>query len=285
MPELPEVETTRRGIEPWARGQTITGIEVRNPSLRWPVEAPDVLLGQRIDAVNRRGKYLLFHSSAGHLIVHLGMSGSLRVVSQDTALLKHDHFDLRLSVDARQGAKDQFLRLNDPRRFGCVLFHAGDNVDDHWLLKNLGVEPLSNDFHGDYLFARTRGRKVAIKNLIMDSKVVVGVGNIYAAEALFLAGIRPAVAAQRLTRAAAENLADAIKRVLSDAIRQGGTTLRDFVGSDGKPGYFKQRLNVYGRENKPCRVCECLLKLKTIGQRSSVYCPNCQTGQGFSPVV
>lgn len=291
MPELPEVETTRCGIEPWARGRIITAIDVRNPSLRWPVEAPETLLGQPIAAVNRRGKYLLLHTPPGILIVHLGMSGSLRLVPPDTAVLKHDHFDLRLASSSASSAagkkehEDQILRLNDPRRFGCVLFHDGNRADEHWLLQNLGVEPLSNEFHGEYLFARCRGRKVAIKNLIMDSKVVVGVGNIYAAEALFMAGIRPGVAANRVTRAAAQDLADAIKRVLADAIRQGGTTLRDFVGSDGKPGYFKQRLNVYGREGRPCRVCESLLKLKTIGQRSSVYCPNCQTGQGFSPVV
>ncbi|XOV83758.1 MAG: bifunctional DNA-formamidopyrimidine glycosylase/DNA-(apurinic or apyrimidinic site) lyase [bacterium] len=276
MPELPEVETTRRGIEPWVRTQTITGITVRNPQLRWPVEVPERLIGQRISAVGRRGKYLLLSAPSGTLIIHLGMSGSLRILPVGAAPLKHDHVDIAFN-------NGHLLRLNDPRRFGCVLFQPGEQAEEHWLLRDLGVEPLGNEFCGSYLHARSRKRKVAVKNFIMDAKVVVGVGNIYAAEALFMAGIRPATGAGRIPQRAYESLAGAIQRVLARSVRQGGTTLRDFVGSDGNPGYFKQQLNVYGRQNKPCRVCEKPLKLQILGQRSTVYCPNCQTSQGFVP--
>ena len=272
MPELPEVETTRRGIEPWARGRTLADVIVRNGRLRWPVEAPDSLKGATIDAVNRRGKYLLIGTTSGTLIVHLGMSGSLRVVGHDEPAKTHDHIDLVFD--------EHRLRFNDPRRFGCLL-HTNDDPATHWLLKNLGVEPLGNEFSGGYLFTASRKRKVAVKNFIMDAKVVVGVGNIYAAEALFQAGIRPGIAAGSVSRAGYEQLAQAIQRVLQDALEMGGTTLRDFVGSDGNPGYFKQKLFVYGRDGEPCRVCGSELKLKQIGQRSSVYCPKCQTSQGF----
>lgn len=276
MPELPEVETTRRGIEPWVLNQPLLDWQVRNAALRWPVEIPEILRGATVDSVARRAKYILLRTAPGTLIVHLGMSGSLRVVTQEVSPRKHDHVDLLF-------ANGKILRLNDPRRFGSVLFQAGDEPYQHGLLDKLGVEPLGNDFSGKYLHELSRKRRVAVKNFIMDAKVVVGVGNIYAAEALFLAGIRPAIAAGRIPLSAYENLASAIKEVLSRAIRDGGTTLRDFVGSDGQPGYFKQRLNVYGRQNKPCRVCEKTLKLQILGQRSTVYCPNCQTSQGFNP--
>ncbi len=276
MPELPEVETTRRGIEPWVIAQTITGVEVRNPQLRWPVDIPKRLIGEQVSTVGRRGKYLLLTTPSGTLIIHLGMSGSLRIMPAGAEPLKHDHVDISFS-------NGQLLRLNDPRRFGSMVFQPGDQPEVHWLLKDLGVEPLGNDFSGQYLHRRSRKRKVAVKNFIMDSKNVVGVGNIYAAEALFMAGIRPATGAGRIPLHAYDSLANAIKRVLARSVRQGGTTLRDFVGSDGNPGYFKQQLNVYGRQDKPCRVCAKPLKLQILGQRSTVYCPNCQTSQGFVP--
>ncbi len=275
MPELPEVETTRRGIAPWVVGQTITGWTIRNPNLRWPVDIPASLHDQTVASVGRRGKYLLISSAPGHLIVHLGMSGSLRILDAGTPPLTHDHVDIEF-------ASGKILRLNDPRRFGCVLFQTGE-AETHWLLNHLGVEPLGNEFSGQYLFEQSRKRKVAVKNFIMDSKVVVGVGNIYAAEALFMAGIRPGTGAGRIPRHAYERLAAAIREVLMRSVRQGGTTLRDFVGSDGNPGYFKQQLNVYGRQGEPCRVCGATLKLQILGQRSTVYCPNCQTSQGFRP--
>lgn len=274
MPELPEVETTRRGIEPWVLGQVILDWQIRNPALRWPVDIPQQLRGQAIQATSRRGKYILLHTEPGTLLIHLGMSGSLRVLERDTPALKHDHVDLLL-------ANERILRLNDPRRFGSILFHPGDAVDEHPLLAHLGVEPLGNEFSGAYLHQLSRGRKVAVKNFIMDSKVVVGVGNIYAAESLFSAGLRPTTAAGRVPLRVYERLAQAIVTVLSRSLRQGGTTLRDFVGSDGNPGYFKQQLNVYGRQDLPCRVCATRLKLKTLGQRSTVFCPKCQTSQGF----
>ena len=274
MPELPEVETTRRGIEPWLVDQSIIGWTVRDPRLRWPVDIPSSLRGQTIDAVRRRGKYLLLRCQPGTLIVHLGMSGSLRILDPDEPPLTHDHVDIALS-------NRKLLRLNDPRRFGCVLFQPGDDPSQHPLLQHLGPEPLGNEFSGAYLHRLSRKRKVAVKNFIMDAKVVVGVGNIYAAEALFLAGIRPATGAGRIPLAGYERIADGIRQVLNKAVTQGGTTLRDFVGSDGQPGYFRQQLNVYGRQNEPCRVCGARLKLQILGQRSSVYCPNCQTSQGF----
>jgi formamidopyrimidine-DNA glycosylase len=274
VPELPEVETTRRGIEPWLTDQRLTGWTVRNAALRWPVEIPASIRNETVLAVRRRGKYLLICFTPGTLIVHLGMSGSLRVLDPDVPPLKHDHVDLRLS-------NKKILRLNDPRRFGCVRFQPGDDPSVHPQLASLGVEPLDNEFSGTILFQLSRKRKVAVKSFIMDSKVVVGVGNIYAAEALFMAGIRPATAAGRIPAYAYDRLADAIRAVLARSVIQGGTTLRDFVGSDGKPGYFQQQLNVYGRQGEACRVCGQILKLLVLGQRSTVYCPNCQTSQGF----
>lgn len=269
MPELPEVETTRRGVEPHCVGRTVTGLDVRDGRLRWPV--PDslaaALVGAVIVAVERRGKYLLFRTAAGSLLVHLGMSGSLRVVSPDATPGRHDHIDLVLDHGA-------CLRYHDPRRFGCFLWQP--RGEDHTLLRKLGPEPLSGEFDGQLLYRLSRGRKGPVKNFIMDGKVVVGVGNIYANEALFLSGIHPGRSAGRISKARYLVLADRIKQVLTSSITQGGTTLRDFVGGDGKPGYFAQRLCVYGRTGQPCRACGTALRELRLGQRSSVYCVTCQ---------
>ena len=216
----------------------------------------------------------MLETSAGHLIIHLGMSGSLRVLTHQDKPQKHDHVDLCLD-------NDKIPRLNDPRRFGSVHFSTSEPAS-HWLLKDLGVEPLGNEFSGEILHQLSRKRKVAVKSFIMDSKVVVGVGNIYAAEALFRAAFRPSVAAGRIPKYVYERLAQAIRFVLARSVQQGGTTLRDFVGSDGQPGYFRQQLNVYGRGGLPCRACDTTLKEYRLGQRSTVYCPNCQPIQGFA---
>ncbi|MDA1073188.1 MAG: bifunctional DNA-formamidopyrimidine glycosylase/DNA-(apurinic or apyrimidinic site) lyase [Proteobacteria bacterium] len=274
MPELPEVETTRRGLKPHVVGQRLSGWVVRNPNLRWPVAIPVVLRDQGVRALERRGKYLLFRFDAGTLIVHLGMSGSLQVVRPDQAVLKHDHVDLVLS-------NQHIVRFNDPRRFGCVLFHPAQ-PEPHWLLQSLGIEPFDAGFDGAYLKKAARGRRVAVKNMIMDGRIVVGVGNIYAAESLFLAGIRPTVAAHRVTGFAFDALAGSIKQVLSRAIESGGTTLKDFVGAEGRPGYFAQHLNVYGRGGEPCWTCGTVLKSIILGQRATVFCPKCQRSQGFA---
>ena len=281
MPELPEVETTRKGVEPLLSGRQLEDFEVRNPNLRWPVLLPDALGGQCLLRVARRAKYLLFIFEEGVLILHLGMSGSLRVLSRAAPLLKHDHLLLKF-------AGDQSLRLNDPRRFGSahwVPVPAGIDplaeAAGHWLLADLGIEPLDPAFTGAYLKSRARGRRVAVKNFIMDGRIVVGVGNIYANEALFLAGIRPRVQAGRVSLAAYEVLAGRVRQVLAAAIQMGGTTLRDFVNQDGNPGYFKQVLNVYDREGQPCRLCDTPLKGVRLGGRATVYCPKCQRAQGF----
>ncbi len=269
MPELPEVETTRLGIAPYACGKRIRELVVREPRLRWPVPA-DLgarLRGQKILSVERRAKYLLFNTAVGTLLVHLGMSGSLRVIRKATAPQKHDHIDISL-----QGGI--ILRYCDPRRFGCFLWR--EPGEDHPLLRHLGPEPLSSDFHEDYLYGKSRGRKGAVKNLIMDGKVVVGVGNIYANEALFRAGVRPDRQAGRISAVRYRLLTAAIKQVLTTAIEQGGTTLKDFVGGDGKPGYFAQALLVYGREGLPCTRCNAPLRQLRLGQRTTVYCVACQ---------
>mgnify|MGYP001206149559 FL=1 len=273
MPELPEVETTKRGIEPFLVGATIVGVVVRNKHLRWPAQVPQALAGQPITRVGRRAKYILITTPIGTLIVHLGMSGSLRLVDAQAPVKTHDHIDLQLS-------SGHCLRYNDPRRFGSFHFHTSDPAE-HWLLTDLGPEPLSNNFSGEHLFQQSRRRRIAVKSHIMDSKIVVGVGNIYAAEALFSAGIRPTVQACRVTRVGYDRLASQISRILARAIQVGGTTLRDFVGSDGQPGYFRQSLNVYGRAGEPCRVCASLLKGMVLGQRSTVYCPKCQKTSGW----
>ena len=232
------------------------------------MELPGDLVGARLDRVERRAKYLLFRFGDRSLIVHLGMSGRLRVVSRSTPLIKHDHVDI-----AFEG--DRVLRLNDPRRFGSV-HHVEGAVEDHWLLEHLGPEPLGEDFSGEYLHRRSRRVRQAVKTFIMDARVVVGVGNIYANEALFRAGIRPRVAAGRISRARHGRLVEAIRATLGEAIEAGGTTLRDYVGSNGEPGYFAQSLNVYGREGELCRACGTVLTGIRLGQRATVYCPKCQ---------
>ena len=268
MPELPEVETTRRGIAPHLVGEVATGAIIRQRRLRWPVpDLPRLLQGQRLEALERRAKYLLFRFSSGTLIVHLGMSGSLRVLDAGRVARAHDHVDLLFA--------DRCLRLHDPRRFGAVLWTSGDPLA-HPLLRDLGPEPLSDEFDGTYLHQAARGRRVAIKNLLMDGRIVVGVGNIYASESLFHAGIHPARASERVSRARLEHLADEVKTVLDRAIERGGTTLRDFVNESGEPGYFAQELFVYGRAGEPCRHCTARIKTRRIGQRASAYCPSCQ---------
>ncbi|MEZ5558497.1 MAG: bifunctional DNA-formamidopyrimidine glycosylase/DNA-(apurinic or apyrimidinic site) lyase [Pseudomonadales bacterium] len=272
MPELPEVETTRRGIAPHLRGRVLSGWEVRNAALRWPVVIPSELAGQPLLGVDRRAKYLLLRLPGGALILHLGMSGSLRILPRGTPPLKHDHVDLFLDDDL-------ILRLNDPRRFGSLHWQA-DPVESHWLLTGLGIEPLSEGFDGAYLKRAARRRRAPVKSFLMDGRIVVGVGNIYASEALFLAGIRPTLRAGRVTLASYQRLAGAVREVLSSAIGMGGTTLRDFVNQDGQPGYFKQSLFVYGRDGQPCRRCGSELRLQRVGQRATVFCPNCQRSQG-----
>ena len=270
MPELPEVETTRRGIAPHIENKRVSTVTIRQHSLRWPIpaELPDTLRRRQLMAVTRRGKYLLFRFSHGHLIIHLGMSGSLRIAETGEAPRKHDHVDIGFSGNIN-------LRFHDPRRFGAILW-TSDSPDTHKLLSHLGPEPLSTDFNSEYLFKASRKRSKDIKNFIMDSKIVVGVGNIYANEALFDAGIRPTKAAGKVTQKQYQQLVTAIKKVLARSIKQGGTTLRDFIGGDGKPGYFAQQLNVYGRENMPCKVCSTPLKMIRQAQRATVYCPQCQ---------
>ncbi len=268
MPELPEVETTRRGIEPHSLGQIIKQIIVRQPKLRWPVD-PEInqkLSGQRIIGISRRAKYLLIEMSIGHLMIHLGMSGSLKVIT-DQKLEKHDHIDICLLNGKR-------IRFNDPRRFGSVLFNPGGAT--HRLLKDLGVEPLSEDFMNDYLYQKAIGRKIAVKSFIMNNQVVVGIGNIYAQESLFLSGIHPNRAANKVSKRRMNILLKNIKKVLSEAIQAGGSSLKDFTGADGKPGYFQQSLAVYGRQGQACVQCGSTLKLKVIGQRSTIYCGTCQ---------
>lgn len=268
MPELPEVETTLRGISAHVLGKRIVEIRVRNHSLRWRVELPEEICGQKINRLTRRAKYLLFHADTGGLILHLGMSGSLTVVSNNAPIGKHDHIDILLE-------HGQVLRFTDPRRFGSIHWHSYP-LSAHWLLEKLGVEPLHKDFSGDYLYKRSRGRRAPIKTFLMDANVVVGIGNIYANEALFQSGIRPRIAAGRISQRRYALLAASAKSILTAAIDIGGTTLRDFVGGDGKPGYFGQNLSVYGRGGKPCRACRTTLKGIRVGQRGTVYCPKCQ---------
>lgn len=270
MPELPEVETTRRGIEPALRGRRIVALEVRDRRLRWPLprRLERRVAGRRILGVRRRAKYILIDTDGGTLIAHLGMSGSLRIVGAHAPLRLHDHFDLVLD-------SGRCLRFNDPRRFGSLHWVAGAPLE-HPLLARLGPEPLGPEFDGDYLWKRARGRRVAIKLLIMNSQVVVGVGNIYASEALFRAGIRPGTQARRVSRERMRALAGALREVLSEAIEVGGTTLRDYVNPDGTPGYFRQRLYVYERAGEPCRRCGTPVRHYVQGQRSTYYCPSCQ---------
>lgn len=270
MPELPEVETTRRGIWPALENRRMLGADVRESRLRWPI--PDDLSsrieGQAIVSVQRRAKYLLIELSSGHIIVHLGMSGRLRVVPADTPLLKHDHIDLLID-------NGQALRLNDPRRFGAVLWQDGP-WQDHALFGHLGPEPLDDAFDGHWLRQRARGLRSAVKNFIMDQKTVVGVGNIYASESLYRAGIHPRRAAGRISLARYQNLANHIKDVLDDALAAGGTTLRDYRSPDGAPGYFVQSLDVYDKAGQPCSRCQTPISREVIGQRASYFCARCQ---------
>ncbi|MGB7452947.1 MAG: bifunctional DNA-formamidopyrimidine glycosylase/DNA-(apurinic or apyrimidinic site) lyase [Lysobacterales bacterium] len=269
MPELPEVETTLRGIEPHLLNQQVERVIVRDPRLRWPVsDQVSKAEGQKFVSLQRRGKYLLLKLEQGGLIIHLGMSGSLRILQHPMTPEKHDHVDVEL-------LNGECLRFNDPRRFGAFLWVDVD-MHQHELIRKLGPEPLSDEFTSDYLYQRSRNRSVAIKNFIMNGHVVVGVGNIYASEALFMAGIHPQRAAGRVSRQRYQGLVAAICDVLDRAIRRGGTTLRDFVNSDGAPGYFAQELLVYDRAGKDCFQCGIAIKQKVIGQRSSYYCPACQ---------
>lgn len=270
MPELPEVETTRRGLEPLLCERWVRAVTVREARLRWPVAAdlPARLAGLRIERVSRRAKYLLWHTTAGTCMVHLGMSGSLRVVPAVSALHIHDHVIWHLDDGLE-------LRLRDPRRFGSVHWLEGE-PGEHPLLRDLGPEPLGNEFHAGWLYARSRERQLAVKNFIMDAHQVVGVGNIYASEALFRAGITPGRAAGRVSLTRYQQLVDAIRAVLTEAIAAGGTTLRDFSHNDGKPGYFRQHLAVYGKAGQPCPRCGVAIRRSIVGQRSSYSCPGCQ---------
>ena len=270
MPELPEVETTLRGIEPHILNKEITSISVRNPSLRWPVPVnslKDNLVSNSFLSIRRRGKYLILESLKGFVLIHLGMSGCLRIFDNNSAPEKHDHIDVCFDDNS-------ILRYTDPRRFGSFLWT--EEPESHVLINKLGPEPLGNEFSGTHLFKKSRKKKMPVKNFIMDSQVVVGVGNIYASEALFLAGIRPKKNAGKVSYDQYESLASEIRNLLNKSIEKGGTTLRDFVGGDNKPGYFKQQLNVYGRSGEECKVCRSILKNLKIGQRGSVYCPKCQ---------
>jgi formamidopyrimidine-DNA glycosylase len=279
MPELPEVETTRAGLAPHVVGRTVTSVVLRRPDLRWPIppEVAERLPGQRILAVRRRAKYLLLDTGAGSALLHLGMSGSLRVLQANATVGMHDHVDFVLDHPRSQPAR--VLRFNDPRRFGCLLWQP--TGETHALLRDLGPEPLGDGadgaaFDGDYLFALSRGRRAPVKTFLMDQRVVVGVGNIYVAEALFAAGISPLRAAGKVSRERYGRLAEAVKRILAHAIARGGTTLRDFINPDGAPGYFEQELSAYGRGGEPCRTCGRPLKQATIGQRATVWCAVCQ---------
>lgn len=271
MPELPEVETVRRGIEPHVVGRTIETVVVRDRRLRWPVPKTfDAgVKGRRITATDRRGKYLILILDNGdRALIHLGMSGRLLVLKAGHPLKKHDHLDLELSGGL-------LLRFNDPRRFGAVLPWPA-NEKTHPLIETMGPEPFSDEFNGDYLFRLSRKRSAPVKSFVMDGRVVVGAGNIYAAEALFRSGLRPTKPAGKLTQAQCTALATQVRAVLGEAVQQGGTTLRDFFGADGQPGYFQQKLFVYGREGEPCRKCSSRIRRVIIGQRSSFYCPRCQ---------
>lgn len=270
MPELPEVETSRRGIEPHIINTRVTRVIVRNRSLRWPISktVDRQLLGETIRSVTRRAKYLLINTDSGSAILHLGMSGSVFIVDRNTAAGVHDHVDIEFD-------SGKTMRFRDPRRFGSL--HWSKTPLQHKLLKSLGPEPLGDDFEASYLWEKSRGRRVSVKQFIMNAQVVVGVGNIYASEALFLACINPRRAAGRISLQRYERLVAAIKEVLTNAIKAGGTTLRDFYGGDGEPGYFQQQLEAYGREGEPCRRCDAPITAIVQGQRSTYYCKQCQT--------
>ncbi len=270
MPELPEVETTRRGIEPHIKNQCISEVIIRTAKLRWQIPKSILknLPGQTISAVDRRAKYLLLRFDQGTLMMHLGMTGSMRISPASRAWKKHDHFALNFT-------NDQQLRLHDPRKFGSVLWFRGAD-DKHKLLAKLGPEPLTEAFNADYLYEKSRNRKASIKQHIMNNQVVVGVGNIYASESLFMSGIHPKRAAGRVSKARLTLLVENIKIILQRSIEQGGTTLRDFLNENGEPGYFAQQLNVYDRAGEECVTCQSIIKSVVLGQRSTFYCPSCQ---------
>lgn len=269
MPELPEVETTCRGIAPYVEEQRVSSIIVRQHKLRWLVpESLHELEGHKILSVTRRAKYILLQSTHGCCILHLGMSGSLRIIDASLEAKKHDHVDIVFSTG-------KAIRLRDPRRFGAVLWTKNDPLQ-HKLLSKLGLEPLSDAFNAKLLYKTSRKRRVSVKQFIMNAKIVVGVGNIYASESLFKANISPEIAAGTISLLRYQKLVDSIKIILASAIEQGGTTLRDFLQVEGKPGYFQQQLNVYGRAGEKCSACDALIKKITQGQRSSFYCPQCQ---------
>jgi formamidopyrimidine-DNA glycosylase len=269
MPELPEVETSRRGIAPWLEKQRVEEVIIRERRLRWPI--PDhfekTLIGQTIRSLKRRAKYLLFETGNGTAILHLGMSGSVRIIDPGEPAAKHDHVDIRFH-------NGKALRFRDPRRFGSLLWT--DEPSQHPLLRDLGPEPLEDGFDGDYLWRRAQGRRVSIKQFIMNAKIVVGVGNIYASECLYLAGIHPKRSAGRIAKKRMLKLAGTIKEVLQRSIDAGGTTLRDFYGGDGEPGYFQQQLDVYDRDGELCRQCGEEISAVVLGQRSTYYCKRCQ---------
>jgi len=270
MPELPEVEVCRLGISPHIIDQVVADVVVRIAQLRWPI--PDevkLLTGQKVEQVERRAKYLLIKFSTGTLVLHLGMSGTIRIIDSSTPIVKHDHFDLIFG-------HNKTLRLNDPRRFGAVLW-LDKHIDEQGLLDKMGPEPLSDEFSSGYLFAKANKRKVPIKSFIMNNHIVVGVGNIYANEALFLSGILPNSLVANIAEERLDQLTDIIKKVLSDAIKQGGTTLKDFTQVDGRPGYFAQSLFVYGRAGEKCLHCQTILEEIRQSNRSSVFCPSCQS--------
>jgi formamidopyrimidine-DNA glycosylase len=279
MPELPEVETTRRGLAPHLEGHRIIGVTLRRPDLRWPIprEIETLLPSQTILSIRRRAKYLLMDTDAGSALWHLGMSGSMRVLPASTPLQAHDHVDMLIEarrIEGRGKAAAKVLRFNDPRRFGSLLWQPVGET--HELLRDLGPEPLSDDFSGELLFERSRNRKVPVKAFLMDQKIVVGVGNIYAAEALFAAGVSPLRAAGKVSRERYEAIAQEIRRILAYAIARGGTTLRDFISPDGAPGYFEQELSAYGRGGEPCPRCGRPLKQAMLAQRATVWCGHCQ---------
>ncbi len=270
MPELPEVETTRRGIEPHLLGQKIQQIIVRQAQLRWPIPADISSLCQQhtVQSVTRRSKYLLINFNHGSIIIHLGMSGNLHITNTRTALKKHDHVDIICE-------NQTILRYHDPRRFGAILW--SDTPEEHPRLQSLGPEPLNRAFNNQYLHKQCQSRKAAIKSVIMNSQIVVGVGNIYANETLFHCGIHPQTSAQQLSKEQCQQLCQQIKKTLKTAIKAGGTTLKDFTNAEGKPGYFQQKLWVYGRNNAPCLQCETPIQRISQQQRSSFFCPQCQS--------
>lgn len=271
MPELPEVETTRRGLEPFVAGSTLKAFRIYFPTLRWPVPPflPELLKEQQVQAISRRGKYLLMHFAQGCMLIHLGMSGSIRRVAKGEFLLKHDHIEWEFD-----GA---CFRLNDPRRFGAVLWHEGEHVEQHPLLQKLGVEPFESQFTIDYFYQALRKKSQAIKSTLLNGDIVVGVGNIYCSESLFKARINPKTPANKLSRQRVERLHQAIIDTLNNALESGGSTLKDFHNTDGKAGaYFDLHAQVYDREGQACHICATPIKKIIQGQRATYYCPKCQ---------